>query len=229
MVQAQKGVANATNWVMQFCRLTRLSTGPSVKLMCQLYISVAIPKMTYALDIWYTPPTKPLSHRRSVGSVGVLRQMVKLQRMASLSIVGGMKSTPTDLLDTHTGLLPMELTLLYICHRATVQFCSLPLLHLLYAMVRAAHLLTTKKHSDPIRNVLKIFELNPQKFETIRPDTTLLTYYKHVKATILREQKVTIEAEAKDKADYKIYTDGSIHNGRMGASAIILRKEQKDH
>ena len=71
-VQAQKGVANATNWVMQFCRLTRLSTGPSVKLMCQLYISVTIPKMTYALDIWYIPPTKLLSHRRSVGSVGVL-------------------------------------------------------------------------------------------------------------------------------------------------------------
>ena len=71
-VQAQKGVTNTTNWVMQFHRLTRLSTGPSVKLMHQLYISVTIPKMTYALDIWYTPPTKPLGHRRSVGSVGVL-------------------------------------------------------------------------------------------------------------------------------------------------------------
>ena len=51
-VQTQKGVANATNWIMQFCRLTRLSTGLSVKLMRQLYISVAIPKMMYALDIW---------------------------------------------------------------------------------------------------------------------------------------------------------------------------------
>jgi len=71
-VQAQKGVTNATNWVMQFRRLTRLSTGLSIKLMRQLYISVTIPKMTYALDIWYTPPTKPLGHRRSVGSVGIL-------------------------------------------------------------------------------------------------------------------------------------------------------------
>ena len=135
-----------------------------------------------------------------------------------------MKSTPTDLLNTHTGLLPMELTLLHICHRAAVQLCSLPLLHLLYAMVRAAHLLTTEKHSDLIRNALKIFKLNPQKFETIRPDTTPLTYYKHVKATILREWKVAIEAEAKDEADYKIYTDGSIHDRRVGASAIIFCK-----
>ena len=223
-VQAQKGVANTTNWVMQFHRLTRLSTGHSVKLMHQLYISVAIPKITYALDIWYTPPTKPLSHRRSVGPVGILRQIVKLQRMVSLSIVGGMKSTSTDLLDAHTGLLPMELTLLHICHRATVRLCSLPLLHPLYAMVHAAHLSTNEKHSDLIRNALKIFELNPQKFETIRPDTTPPAYYKHVKATILREQKVTIKVEAKDEADYKIYTDGSIHDGRVGASAIILCK-----
>ena len=91
-------------------------------------------------------------------------------------------------------------------------------------MVRGAHLSMNEKHLDPIRNALKIFELNPQKFETIRPDITSLTYYKHIKATIPRERKATIEAEAKDKADYKIYTDGSIHDRRVGASAIILCK-----
>ena len=32
-VQAQKGVANATNWVLQFRRLTRISTGIGIKLM----------------------------------------------------------------------------------------------------------------------------------------------------------------------------------------------------
>ena len=150
--------------------------------------------------------------------------MVKLQRMASLSIIGGMKSTPTDLLDAHTGLLPMELTLLRICHRAAIRLCSLPLLHPLYTMVRAAHLSTNEKHSDPIRNALKIFELNPRKFETIRPDITPPTYYKHVKATISSERKDAIEAEAKDEADYKIYTDGSEQDGRVGASAIIFCK-----
>jgi ribonuclease HI len=45
-----------------------------------------------------------------------------------------------------------------------------------------------------------------------------------VKATISSERKAAIEAETKDKADYKIYTDGSEHNGRVGASATILRK-----
>jgi hypothetical protein len=52
--------------------------------MRQLYIAVALPKMTYALDVWYTPPTKPVGQRKSIGSVGVLRQMTKLQRLAPL-------------------------------------------------------------------------------------------------------------------------------------------------
>jgi len=54
--QAQRGLANATKWVQLFKRLTRPSTGVNAKLMRRLYISVALPKMTYALDTWYTPP-----------------------------------------------------------------------------------------------------------------------------------------------------------------------------
>ena len=138
-IQAQKGVANATNWVLQFHRLTRISTGIGIKLMRQLYVTVALPKMTYTLDVWYTPPTKPVGQRKSIGSVGVLCQMTKLQRLASLAIVGGMKSTPTDLLDAHAGLFPIKLTLLHICHRAAVQLCTLPAMHPLHPLVKATH------------------------------------------------------------------------------------------
>ena len=183
--------------------------GLSIKLMRQLYITVAIPKMTYVLDIWYTPPTKLLGHRRSVGSVGVLQQMVKLQRAASLSIIGGMKLTPTDLLDAHTGLLPMELTLLHICHRAAVCLCTLPPSHPLHLIVCKTHLSTNEKHADPIKIALKIFELDLQKFETVALDTTPPSYYLHVTAFISSDRKNAIEAEASNEANYKIYTDRS--------------------
>ena len=48
--QAQRGI-NATKWILQFRRLTKPSTGVNAKLMRQLYLSVAIPKMTYGLDV----------------------------------------------------------------------------------------------------------------------------------------------------------------------------------
>jgi hypothetical protein len=87
-------------------------------------------------------------------------------------IVGGMKSTPTDLLDAHAGLLPVELMLLRICHRAAVRLCTLPDTHPLHPLVRASHRSRNEKHRDPIKNTLRIFKLNPRKFEPIAPDLT---------------------------------------------------------
>jgi len=56
--QMQKTISKATSYVLLFRRLTKHSTGISARLMRQLYLSVAIPKMTYGLDIWYIPPHK---------------------------------------------------------------------------------------------------------------------------------------------------------------------------
>jgi len=229
-IQAQKGVASATKWIMQLRWLTKISTGINAKLLRQLYISVAIPKMTYALDLWYTPPTKPIGSQRNVGSVGVLRQMQKLQRLATLSIVGGMRSTPTDLLDAHAGLLPMELTLLKICHRAMVRLCTLPSSHPLHSIIRNAHLTPPNRHRGPINNGLKIFELNPHNFETITPDTTAPTYTPSFKISIPETREDSIKAEQEDPSIYKIFTDGSGHNGKVGASAVLYKKgETQEH
>ena len=209
---------------MQFHRLMRILTGISIRLMRQLYIMVALPKMTYALDVWYTPPTKPLGHRQSTSSVGVLWQMAKLQRLASLSIVGGMKLTPTDLLDAHTGLLPIELTLLWLCHRAAVWKCTLPQAHPLHLLVHTAHCSQTDKHLDPIMSTLRIFKLDPSKFETIKPDTTPCNYFSHIKTTISKTQEELVTAKENDMPDFKIFTDGSGYNGRTGAVAILFKK-----
>jgi hypothetical protein len=116
----------------------RPSTGVNSKLMWQLYLAVALPKITYRLDIWYSSPTKPVGAVKNVGSVGTLKMLQKLQRMATLAITGALRSTPTDLLDAHTGILPMELALLKNCHRAAVRILMLPETHLLHRKVREA-------------------------------------------------------------------------------------------
>jgi len=88
--QTMRAVEKATKWVMLFKRLTEPSTGVRLKLMRQLYLLVGIPKLTYALDVWYTPPYKQLGKERNSGSIAALRQLTKIQQMVTIAIIGAL-------------------------------------------------------------------------------------------------------------------------------------------
>ena len=77
--QAQRSTANATSWIMQYRRLTRPQTGVGGRLMRRLYLAVALPKITYGIDTWYTPPHKTPGTTKNAGSVGALRSLQKIQ------------------------------------------------------------------------------------------------------------------------------------------------------
>lgn len=124
--------------------------------------------------------------------------MMKLQRFASLAIVGRMKSTPTDLLDVHAGLLPIELTLLCICHRAAVRLCTLLNMHPLHPLVRAAHRSQNEKHQDLIKNTLRIFKLDPRNLNPIVPDLAHPASLSYTTLTVPENQEDSILTEASD-------------------------------
>ena len=224
----QKATEKATNWALNFRRLTRPSTGVSSKLMRQLYIATVIPKMTYGLDVWYTPPTKPLGYRQNIGSVAALRQMTKIQRIATLAITGGIKSTPTDLLDAHAGVLPIELGLQKICHRATVRMATLPNSHPLYRLFRKAARETPRTHKAPIDELLRIYELNPIRYETIRPAMTTPDYTPPFSTKIACSRNESMKHEQNDQARIKVFSDGSGYQGKIGAAAVLYRRGQPE-
>ena len=167
---------------------------------------------------------KPLGQRRSTRLVGVLLWMKKLQRLANLAIIGSMKSTLTDLLDAHAGLFPTELTLLYICHRATTRLCTLPATHPLHPLVCTVHGLNSEKHQDPIKTVLRIFELDPWKFESILLDLTPLATLSRIVPTISRNWEDSILAVTDNTSDYTVYTDGSGLNRKASMSAVLYKR-----
>jgi len=99
-VQENEVMAKATSYIMMFHRLTCTNLGIRPRLMRQLYISVAIPKMTYALDVWFVPPHKKEGKRNNSGLVRALKSMGKIQRIAMRAIMGGLWTSPNDLLDS---------------------------------------------------------------------------------------------------------------------------------
>jgi ribonuclease HI len=222
--QAQRAIANATKWILQYKRLTRTATGVSSKLMRQLYLAVALPKITYGLDIWYTPPSKPAGQTKNSGSVGTLRSLQKTQRLASTSITGTFRSAPTDLIDAHAGILPMELALRKASHRAIVRMLTLPDTHPLQQIIKRAKRHPPEKHPSPIDNLIKIFKLENSKLEIITripANANLVTRYT---TSIAKSRKESIKAERNDTADFKIFSDGSGQEDGIGAAAIMYKR-----
>ena len=52
---AAHAMAKGTDWILRLRRLAKPTQGLSYHYTHQLYLSVALPKMTYAADIWFTP------------------------------------------------------------------------------------------------------------------------------------------------------------------------------
>ena len=60
IIRTNKGKGNInqnpdTDWILRLRRLAKPTQGMSYHYTHQLYLSVALPKMTYAADIWFTP------------------------------------------------------------------------------------------------------------------------------------------------------------------------------
>jgi hypothetical protein len=192
--------------------------------MRQLYISVALPKITYGLDVWYTPPNKLAGQTKNSGSAAVLRQLQKTQRIASLAITGALRTTPTGLVDSHAGIPPIELALLKATHRASVRLLTLPPTHPLHSVIQSTKVNPPRKHASPIANLIRIFKLSQVKVETILPAAQCPTTPSTFDTTVSGSRKGSIEMEKKDAADFKVFSDGSGYNDGIGAAAVLYRK-----
>ncbi len=108
----------------------RQAVAPSWGLMpkqaCKLYVSVAIPRILYAVDIWGTPKLVETleAHKKGIGKA--ITKLTSMQRAGVLAIMGGLRTLPTDALDAHAFLLPIHLEINKQCHRAATWITTLP-------------------------------------------------------------------------------------------------------
>lgn len=224
-IQTHKAIAKATKWTLLFRRLTKVASGLSAKLMRRLYITVAIPKMTYGLDVWYTPPSKPEGKKNNTGSVKALKELSKLQRLATIAINGAFKSSPTDLLDAHSGLLPVSLLLKSICYRSITRICTLPKSNPVSKQATKYYNKPAKTHKTNIQLLIKLFNIDPTTYEIVPPVSRPPVHDLPIESHIAENKEKAIEEEAKDEATIRIYTDGSSQDGYVGAAAVLYKTQ----
>lgn len=124
--------------------------------------------------------------------------------MAALHITGGMRTSPTDLLNAHADLLPMDLLINKWCHREALRLASLPQSHPIHRAVLNASKRLPKQIPSPMHNILNAYHIHPQNMEKIQAVRHSPRHRFRYTITIAESKEAVIEAETKDRSEVKI-------------------------
>ncbi|KAG1787595.1 uncharacterized protein HD556DRAFT_1218932, partial [Suillus plorans] len=105
---AAYALAKGTKYALACTRIIRPTKGMHGRLMKRLFEGVIVPKMLYTADVWCSGLVAKGrgKQRGGKGARGFTLQMSRVQRMATLLITGGLRSSSNDMLDAHTNVLP---------------------------------------------------------------------------------------------------------------------------
>ena len=152
-------------------------------------------------------------------------KLTSTQRAGALTITGCLRSTPTDLLDLHTGMLPIHLEIDKHCHRAAVHIATLPPEHPLHKPANKCAARNVKRHMSPLHKLMSTYSIYPKDIEHIRPTphNPALSHKRPFMVNVAVNKDTSILEDAQAKKQIKVYTDGSTHDGSVGVAATLYR------
>ena len=109
--QHEKVHEKVVKWTAAFKCFTRPALGIHIKEARKLYKAVAIPKICYAADIWFTPSRSAKANSIHAGPIKITNRLKSIQRQAAISITGALRTTPGDATLAHANLTPIGLQL----------------------------------------------------------------------------------------------------------------------
>jgi len=149
--------------------LARPSWGITPKYARKLYISIALPRILYAADIWCLAERGARTRTSKIGPTKALDSITTIQRAGVLAITGGLRTSATDALNVHAHLVPAALTVRKWCHCALTRLTTLPKEHPLYKIIKHKRTGKIKKHQGPIHQLIRWFKpdvINTKKIPT---------------------------------------------------------------
>ena len=213
-------------WNSQIRQETVPSWGLTPQHACKMYNSVTVPKILYAVDVWgiLKPIAGTAVNKRSTSMA--VSKLASTQRAGALVVTGGLRTTPTDVLDMHAHLMSMHLEIDKICHRAATRIAALPPAHPLYKPARNCANWRTRRHKSPLHHLMQNYAARPQDVETIKPmpRNPALTHKRLFSVNFAKNKEESIEEDERATEEVKVYTDGSAQEGKVGAAAILIRE-----
>ena len=220
-----QAIKKGISWSTQIRRATAPTWGITPKYTRKMYIVVALPKILYAVDVWGTPKDLKMTAEHKKGISMAAAKLITTQRAGALAVTGCLHTAPTYLLDLHAGLLPLHLEMDKQCQRAAVRMATLPPAHPLYKPVRRCASRAVKRHASPLYKLMSRYSIDPKNTECISgPLNPALAHKRPFTVQISADKEASTLADQQATEKVKVYTDGSSHDGLVGAAAILIRE-----
>jgi ribonuclease HI len=224
---AEFAASKGTKLVLAISRLTHPTFGMPHKHMRRLYISIALPKMEYAAEVWFEPIRRVPGRKPLKGSVGHANKISKVQNLAARMITGTQRSTPIELLLLHANLLPTRLRMEEQVYKATLRLCTLPASHPLSPLVRRCANRYVQSHRSPLHELFHAFDLHPDYVETRSPFRMFPPDWSPPFTLHIDSNKDNTAEYCRNRSDdVRIFTDGSGYEDGIGAASTLYYKSQ---
>ena len=164
---------------------------------------------------------------RAIGSAKVTRQLTTLQCAAAIAIMGSLRMSPTDSLDTCAFLLPSPLNIDKCCHRALTRMAMLPKEHPLHGAVNCKNTRNVVYHCTAIHHLLDCYQKSivPREIEKILATSRnpIDTAKSPFAISIPKDRDSSIREATNAEEEVQVFSDRSAMEGKVGAAAVLLR------
>lgn len=210
-------------WTAAFKHFTKPTSGIRMKEVHKLYNAVAVPKICYTADLWYTPSCSTKANTHHTGPIGITNHLKSIQRQAAISITGTMQTAPGDASVVHVNLTPISIQLKETGIRAYLCLASCPNHQPIAKLVARSHAHQVKHHRTALHHLADISRINPSKIEKIGTQRYCPSDKTPISITIAATKELSI---AQDKEHFnkglRIYTDSSGQQGTISTTAILF-------
>jgi ribonuclease HI/endonuclease/exonuclease/phosphatase family metal-dependent hydrolase len=226
--QGAAALAKGQDWIIRFQRIARTTKGVHAKYFRQLYLSIAVPRMLYAADIFLTPHRHVgMRNKNGKPTQAIVKKLATIQRKAALLITGALRSAPTDAVEVLANLIPFRLLVDKCRHNAALRLATLPETHPLHKPVRNAAARLVKRYPTPMHDLMHRFNIKPGSTEKVQAVRHQANWKSDISTSIPTNGERAMEVIDRDDPDLKIFTDGSGMDDNIGASAVVYRNNRE--
>ena len=203
-------------------RLTKTTKGMGGTWARRLYYGAIAPSMLYAVEIWASMGLEKGEAGRARGTVGTMKKMESVQRKAAIQATGALRSTPSDLLFAHADMPPLAYHIKQICQNSALRIATLLEEHPLHKIARRSSKICPKRHPSPLHSIFRAAKVVTDDIETIDTLRRHPSWNPPIPFKVEPTKAAALKAERDREVDLKLYSDGSAHDGHVGAAAILL-------